>query len=58
MPVEDAKFAIPTHYITSLGKVINRLDRHGYLVDGEANGNLSPYRIEHIKLLGAFSLKI
>ena len=46
------------HNVDSMSKAINNLKRQGFKVEAEALRILSPYRTEHIKLLGTYSLKI
>ena len=46
------------HNVDSMSKAINKLKRQGFKVDDEALRSLSPYRTEHINLLGTYSLKI
>ena len=46
------------HNVDSMSKAINKLKRQGFKVDAEALRSLSPYRTEHINLLGTYSLKI
>lgn len=46
------------HNVDYMSKAINKLKRQGFQVDAEALHSLSPYRTEHINLLGTYSLKI
>jgi TnpA family transposase len=46
------------HNVDSMSKAINKLKRQGFNADAEALRSLSPYRTEHINLLGTYSLKI
>ena len=46
------------HNVDAMSKAINKLKRQGFQIDAEALSSLSPYRTEHINLLGTYSLKI
>ena len=46
------------HNVDAMSKAINKLKPQGFQVDAEALSSLSPYRTEHINLLGTYSLNI
>ena len=46
------------HNVDSMSRAINKLRRQGFNINAEALASLSPYRTEHINLLGSYTLNI